>query len=77
MNTKTKTLIEILYKKYDRILISTAEAANETNRSELSLIRDRGNATGLKYVKNSKTTQGRVYYSIEDIAAYIVECTSL
>ena len=77
MEQTQKTLVGLLYSKYNRLLLSTAEVAHETSRSELSLIRDRGNGTGIKYIKNSKTTQGRVYYSIDDIASYIIKCTSL
>ncbi len=77
MNQSTKTLIELLYKKYNRLLLTTSEVAIETNRSELSLIRDRANGTGLKYVKTSKTTQGRVHYNINDVAEFITDCTSL
>ena len=70
------TIITLLYNKYGTLLLKTEDVAKELNRSVLSLIRDRNNGTGLKYVKHSKTTQGRVFYSIEDIAKYIASDTS-
>ena len=71
------TITQLLYGKYGKLLLKTEDVAKELNRSVLSLIRDRNNGTGLKYVKHSKTTQGRVYYSIDDIAKYIVSDTTL
>ena len=69
-------ITKLLYEKYGTLLLKTEDVAQELNRSVLSLIRDRANGTGLKYVKHSKTTQGRVYYSIEDVAKYITDDTT-
>ena len=73
---QTNTITTLLYQKYGTLLLKTKDVAKELNRSELSLIRDRANGTGMKYVKHSKTTQGRVYYSVEEIANYIAADTS-
>ncbi len=81
MNTDTKekkkALIGLLYQDVGAILATTAQTAKAVQRSEISLIRDRANGTGIKYIKTSKTTQGRVHYSIDDIADFLLENTSL
>ena len=73
----TTTITGLLYNKYGCLLLTTEQVAIELNRSALSLIRDRANGTGIKYVKHSKTTQGRVYYSVDEIANYIATDTSI
>ncbi len=67
-------IIELLYKKYGKLLLTTEETAIELNVSALTLIRNRGNKTGLKYVKTSDATQARVSYSVNAIAEYIKDC---
>ncbi|MGB5964658.1 MAG: hypothetical protein WBG65_03890 [Sulfurimonadaceae bacterium] len=74
---ETTTLTQLLYDKYGTLLLKTEDVAKELNRSVLSLIRDRQHGRGLKYVKHSKSTQGRVYYSVEEIANYIISDTSI
>ena len=73
---ENKVILDLLYNKYGKVLLTTDETAHELNRSTLSLIRDRSSNKGLKFVKPSKTTQGRVYYSIADIAEHIIKCTT-
>ena len=76
METSINTITTLLYNKYGTLLLKTDDVAKELNRTSLSLIRDRNSGTGLKYVKHSKTVQGRVYYSIEEIAKYIAADTT-
>ena len=77
MNTKTDTITKLLYEKYGTLLIKTADAAKELNRTELSLIRDRAHGRGLPYIKHSHTVQGRVYYDVVEIAKFIAADTVL
>ena len=70
MKDEEKMIFELLYKKYKTLLLGKKECSRELNRSISSLDRDRKNAVGLQYIKESN---GNVYYPITEIAKYILK----
>ncbi len=68
MTAEEKLMFDALYSKYKKLLLSKKECALEINRSCSSLDRDRKNAVGLEYIKNSN---GNVYYPLTEIVKYI------
>lgn len=70
-NPEILKIVDLLFTKYSTILLSKKQTAFITNRSISSLDRDRKEGIGIKYIKETETSN--VYYSIYDIAEYIVE----
>jgi hypothetical protein len=70
---EVKELSSLLYTKYNSLTLTTEQTAQATQRSVISLQRDRRNATGITYTKlGANAGSDRALYSITDIAKYIV-----
>jgi len=68
-----KELSTLLYSKYGSLTLSTKQTAEATQRSRITLERDRRNATGIPYTKlGNKCGSDRALYSVTDIARHIV-----
>ena len=68
-----KELSSLLFSNYNSLTLTTEQTAQATNRSVISLQRDRRNATGIPYTKlGANAGSDRALYSITDIAKYIV-----
>ncbi len=68
-----KELSSLLFSKFNSLTLTTEQTAEATQRSVISLQRDRRNAAGIPYTKlGNKTGSDRALYSITDIAKYIV-----
>jgi len=71
-----KELSSLLFNKFNSLTLTTEQTAQATQRSVISLQRDRRNAAGIPYTKlGNKTGSDRALYSITDIAKYIVQKT--
>jgi len=68
MSSEEKTIFEILYSKYKKLLLSKKECAFEINRSCSSLDRDRKSGIGIQYIKESN---GNIYYPLTEIVKFI------
>lgn len=69
MCAEEKAIVEMLYKKYQKLVLCKKECSIEVNRSCSSLDRDRKNGTGMQYIKNDN---GNIYYPISEIARFVV-----
>lgn len=69
MSMEEKTLLEMLYQKYQKMLLSKLECAKEIGVSCSSLDRYRKKAIGMQYIKQD---DGNIYYPITEIVKYIV-----
>lgn len=75
MNTfeEVKELSNLIFNEFKSLTLTTEQTATVTQRSIVSLQRDRRNATGIPYTKlGNKTGSDRALYSVMDIAKYIV-----
>ena len=77
MNTEkqneVKVLVSMLFTEYKSLTVSTDETAKITQRSRISLHRDRAEGVGIPCTKLGKRKgSDRVLYSIYDIAHFIV-----
>jgi len=77
MNTEkqneVKVLASMLFTEYKSLTVSTYETANITQRSKISLDRDRAEGVGIPCTKLGKRKgSDRVLYNIYDIAYFIV-----
>ena len=73
-NAEAQELSSLLFNKFNSLTLTTEQTAQATQRSVVSLQRDRRNATGIPYTKlGNKTGSDRALYSITDIAKYIVD----
>lgn len=68
MSSDEKVIFEVLYSKHKKLLLSKKECSMEINRSCSSLDRDRKNAIGMQYIKESN---GNVYYPLTEIVKFI------
>lgn len=69
-----KELSGLLFNKFNSLTLTTEQTAQATQRSIISLQRDRRNATGIPYTKlGNKSGSDRALYSVTDIARYIVD----
>ena len=75
-NTKqdeVKILASMLFNEYKSLTISTDDTARITQRSKISLDRDRAEGIGIPCTKLGKRKgSDRVFYSIYDICHFIV-----
>jgi len=75
-NTKqdeVKVLASMLFQEYKSLTVSTDETAKITQRSKISLDRDRAEGIGIPCTKLGKRKgSDRVLYNIYDIAHFIV-----
>ena len=70
---EVKELSSLLFGKFNAITLTTEQTAQSTQRSVISLQRDRRNATAIPYTKlGNKCGSDKALYSITDIAKYIV-----
>lgn len=70
---EVKELSSLLFSKFNSLTLTTEQTAQATQRSIISLQRDRRNATGIPYTKlGNKCGSDKALYSIMDIAKYIV-----
>lgn len=75
MNTidEIKEIIHILFLKYGSLTLNTAQTVEVTQRSEMSLKRDRRLGVGIPYTKlGAKSGSDKALYNIADIAKYVV-----
>lgn len=69
MSLEEKTLLDMLYKKYNKLLLSKSECAKEMGVSNSSLDRYRKNAIGPQYIKKA---DGNIFYPISEVIKYII-----
>lgn len=68
-----KELSSLLFSKFNSLTLTTEQVAQATQRSIMSLQRDRRNATGIPYTKlGANAGSDKALYSVTDIAKYIV-----
>jgi hypothetical protein len=68
-----KELSSLLFDKFNSLTLTTEQTSKTTNRSVISLQRDRRNAEGIPYTKLGRNAgSDKALYSITDIAKYIV-----
>ena len=70
--TETKTLTELLFSKYEKLLLTTKETAAVTGRSTVSLERDRYKAIGIPCTKLGNGGSDKALYNINDIEKYVI-----
>lgn len=70
---ESKELANLLFLKYGSLTLNTIQTAEATNRSKISLERDRRNASGIPYTKlGANAGSDKALYSVMDIAKYVV-----
>ena len=70
---EVKELSSLLFSKFNSLTLTTEQTAQATQRSIISLQRDRRNATGIPYTKlGANAGSDRALYSVTDIAKFIV-----
>jgi hypothetical protein len=70
---EAKELSNLLYSRYGSLTLNTEQTAEATQRSKISLERDRRNAVGIPYTKlGANAGSDKALYSVMDIAKYIV-----
>jgi hypothetical protein len=70
---EVKELASLLFGKFNSLTLTTEQTSQATNRSVISLQRDRRNATGIPYTKlGANAGSDKALYSVTDIAKYIV-----
>lgn len=69
MSQQEQVLTKMLHEKYGKLLLSKKECSQEIGRSCSSLDRDRKQALGIQYIKQS---DGNIYYPISEIASYLI-----
>lgn len=68
-----KELSSLLFSKFNSLTLTTEQTSQATNRSIISLQRDRRNATGIPYTKlGANAGSDKALYSVMDIAKFIV-----
>ena len=68
-----KELSSLLFSKFNSLTLTTEQTSQTTNRSVISLQRDRRNAEGIPYVKLGRNAgSDKALYNIMDIAKFIV-----
>ena len=68
-----KELSALLFSKFNALTLTTEQTAQTTQRSIVSLQRDRRNATGIPYTKLGRNAgSDKALYNVMDIAKYIV-----
>lgn len=68
-----KELSSLLFSKFNSLTLTTEQTSQATNRSVISLQRDRRNATGIPYTKlGANAGSDKALYSITDISKFIV-----
>ncbi len=66
-------LSNLLFSEYGALTLDTEQTAKATQRSIVSLQRDRRNATGIPYTKlGANAGSDKALYSVMDIAKFIV-----
>ena len=66
-------LTELLFKQYKSLILPPKTVSQLVKRSEVSLRKDRTDATGIPYTKSGKGSgSDRVGYNIYDVAEYVV-----
>lgn len=71
-NIEIKTMTELLFSQYQKLLLTTQEVASVTDRSVISLERDRYKAQGIPFTKLGNGGSSKAQYNITDIAKYLV-----
>ena len=71
MENENKFIAELLYKRFGSLLLSKSECSLAVGKSACTLDRERQRCIGIPFIKESPTAN--VYYSITDIAQYIVD----
>ena len=70
---EVKTLVQLLFAKYESLVLDIETTSRLTGRSVISLRRDLAESTGIPCTKTGKATgSDRVQYSIYDLASHIV-----
>ena len=68
-----KQIADQLFTKFETLLLTPEQAAKVVQKSEYTLKADREKGQGIKVTKHKLgVQQSKVYYSINDIASYIV-----
>ena len=69
-----KALSEMLFQKYNKVVLDAKETAECIGRSQMSLSRDRADKVGIPYAKiGRKNGSDKAVYNVIDIARHIVE----
>jgi hypothetical protein len=72
-NDEEKVLVDVLFREYKSLTVTPHVVAKVTNRSEVSLERDRAKAVGIPFTKLGRGTgSDRVLYNIYDVASFVV-----
>lgn len=68
-----RELSKLLYLKYGSLTLDTIQTAQATNRSKISLERDRRHGIGIPYTKlGANSGSDKALYCVMDISRYIV-----
>jgi len=71
---EVKELSSLLFSKFNSLTLTTEQTSQATNRSIISLQRDRRNAEGIPYTKLGRNSgSDKALYNVMDIAKYIVK----
>jgi len=68
MTNEEKMMFDVLYSKYNKLLLNKKECSIVINRSCSSLDRDRKQALGMQYIKEQN---GNVYYPLTEIVKFV------
>ncbi len=72
-HTEVNFLAKLLFEKYNSLTITVDQTEEATQRSKVSLARDRAGAMGIPYTKLGKGGgSDKVMYSVYDVARFIV-----
>lgn len=64
-------LLQLLFDKYGKALLTPEETAEVTGRSKIMLQKDRMAGVGLRYVKVGKQKSAKVYYPLTEIVNFL------
>ena len=68
-----KTMADMLFSKYNKLVLDSKECAEAIGRSEMSLSRDRSDKVGIPYAKiGRRGGSDKAVYTVTDIATHIV-----
>ena len=70
---EVKELSSLLFDKFNSLTLTTEQTSQATNRSVISLQRDRRNAEGIPYTKLGRNAgSDKALYNVMDIAKHII-----
>ena len=71
--TEAKTLAQVLFEKYGKIVLTPKEAAVVLGTAVKTLESDRAEAIGIPYTRRNNKEKGQILYSITAIAKTLVD----